>query len=72
MLFLTRSPSQSIFLALASDADPATPIGELFKDGPIRLRVMAVRGSQVRVGVQVPPLLEVHREEGPERVCSTG
>lgn len=68
MIYLTRSPSQSVFISLAHDVDPATPVGELFKDGPLRVRIMAMRDAQVRIGVQVPPLLEVHREERPEGV----
>ncbi len=68
VFFLTRSPSQSIYLSLANSVDPTTPIGELFKDGPLRVRIMAIRGSQVRIGVQVPQSLEVHREERPEGV----
>lgn len=67
MHYFNRSPSQSIYISLANDVDPATPIGELFKNGPIRVRVMAVRDRQVRIGVQASELLDIHREEVMER-----
>ncbi len=62
MIFVTRSPSQSVYMSLVPDVDPATPIGALFKDGPIRVRVVTSDGSQVRLGVDLPPLLEMRRE----------
>jgi Global regulator protein family len=66
MIFVTRGPSQSIYISLAPDIDPLTPIGELFKDGPIRVRVIDAREAQVRLGIQLSPLLEVHRAGQPE------
>lgn len=66
MIFVTRSPSQSVYIALGPDVDPATPVGEIFKGGPIRLRVVTAHGSQVRLGVELPPLLEMRREAQPE------
>ncbi len=65
MIFVTRSPSQSVYIALGPDVDPGTPVGEIFKDGPIRLRVVTAHGSQVRLGVDLPPLLEMRREAQP-------
>ncbi|MEZ5444472.1 MAG: carbon storage regulator [Gammaproteobacteria bacterium] len=76
MLFFNRGPSQSIYLSLAEDIDPAMPVGELFKEGPIRIRIMSVNGTQVRIGVRSPLHLDVYREDGLESVphasASTG
>lgn len=62
MIFVTRSPSQSVYISLGPDVDPDTPVGEIFKEGPIRVRVVTAQGSQVRLGVDLPTLLEVRRE----------
>lgn len=46
-------------------------IGEVIAIGDdIRLTVLGVKGNQVRVGVQAPPSVAVHREEIYERVLA--
>jgi hypothetical protein len=63
MLYVARNLNQSLILSLASSADPETPVRELFKDGPIRIKVVGVSGVQVLVSVQAPPLIDVRRED---------
>ena len=45
MLMLTRRSGQSIRLAPDPALDPATPVGEFFRDGPIRVHVGHVDGQ---------------------------
>jgi len=35
----------------------------------IRVRILAVKGMQVRIGVEAPPNVAIHREEIYERIC---
>jgi sRNA-binding carbon storage regulator CsrA len=63
MLVLTRRQGQSILIRPAPDLDPATPISELFSNGPIEVAVLGVDGKQIKVGVDAPRLLSVLRNE---------
>lgn len=39
-------------------------IGEaILIDGGIRISIVAMRGKQVRVGIEAPPTINIHREE---------
>lgn len=39
MLILTRSVGQAVRIVPSADLDPATPVGELFVNGPITIIV---------------------------------
>lgn len=67
MLILTRYPGQAIRLAPHPELDPATPIGELFRDGPIRIYIVGIAENRVRVGIEAHPRIEVVRDELPFR-----
>lgn len=54
MLIRTRKPGESLYLFLSDDVDPKTPIGEVFGDGPIVVRVGELKANAVRVGVEAP------------------
>ena len=47
-------------------------IGErlIINDGEIKLSVLEVKGSQVRIGIEAPRSFSVHREEIFERIQS--
>ena len=63
MLILTRRPGES--LRIEPEFGPsaeADPFG-WFAEGPIRVAVNGVRGSQVRIGIQAPAALRILREE---------
>lgn len=47
MLVLTRSVGERLII----------------KDGEIRLNVLEVKGNQVRIGIDAPKHISVHREE---------
>ena len=39
------------------------PGEEIVIDGNIRLKIIAVKGSQVRIGIRAPPQIRVDRKE---------
>ncbi len=47
-------------------------IGErlIINDGEIKLSVLEVKGNQVRIGIDAPRDVSVHREEVFERICA--
>ena len=47
----------------APSLGPGTPVEQVFVEGPIEVRVLGVRGSQVRLGVVAPADLYILREE---------
>ena len=63
MLFLTRKPSQSLFIHPHPSLDPGTPVEQVFTEGPIHVQVLGVQGPQVRLGVAAPAGLCIVREE---------
>ncbi len=63
MLVLTRKPGQSIMIEPDATLDLRTPIGELFRAGPIEVVVTHVNHLQVKVGIHAHPRLQILREE---------
>ncbi len=63
MLILTRRINQSFMIIPHPDLDLATPIGELFKNGPIQVGVTRVTGFRVRLSVTADHGFLVLREE---------
>ncbi|MBI5783394.1 MAG: carbon storage regulator [Gammaproteobacteria bacterium] len=63
MLMLTRRSGQSIRLAPDPALDPMTPVGEFFRDGPIRVHVGHVEGNRVRIGIEAHPDIIILRDE---------
>ena len=52
MLVLTRSIGERLFI----------------QDGEIRIQVLEVKGNQVRLGIEAPKHIAIHREEVFERI----
>ena len=50
MLILIRRAGQLITIRHNLALDPATPVGELFIDGPIEISVVWIKGSHVKIG----------------------
>ena len=63
MLMLTRRSGQSIRLAPDPALDPATPVGEFFRDGPIHIHVGHVEGNRVQIGIEAHPDIVILRDE---------
>lgn len=63
MLVLTRRSGQSIRLAPDPALDPATPVGEFFRDGPIQIHVGQVGSNRVRIGIEAHPNIVILRDE---------
>lgn len=63
MLILTRRVSQSFVIMPHPRLDPATPIGELFVNGPIEVSVTQVSGARVKFSVTADQRLLILREE---------
>ena len=45
-----------------------TPRETIVIGGQIRVTVLSVKGNQVRIGIEAPKTIEVHREEIYERI----
>jgi len=54
MLILTRRPGEGLTIGLDQSVDPRTPMGEILGQPGIRVRVVAGRSNQVRVGIDAP------------------
>jgi carbon storage regulator len=52
MLILTRKPSESIIIG----------------NNVVKIKVLTVKGRQVRIGIEAPKEIPVHREEIQQRV----
>jgi len=63
MLILTRKEGQSIKIKPDEKLSPETPVGTLFADGPIEVKVKRIQGNQVRLGITAHPDLVVLRDE---------
>lgn len=63
MLIITRKRGQIIRIEPAPGTDPATPIGDIFAQGPIEVIVAQVRGSQIRLGITAPLSFLILRSE---------
>jgi sRNA-binding carbon storage regulator CsrA len=63
MLILTRKPKQSFSIQPQPTLDPHTTVEQLFEAGPIRIQVLGVQGSQVRLGVAAHAGFSILREE---------
>ena len=61
MLILTRKPGE--VLLIKPDPETGGDPREWFANGPIRLRINAVYGNQVRIGIEAPRSLQILREE---------
>lgn len=62
-MLVTRTPRESLFISLAPDADPLTPVAALLRYGPLRARVAEIRGFRVGIKLQLPPQLQVHGDD---------
>lgn len=54
MLVLTRSVGERLFI----------------QDGVIKIQVLEVKGNQVRIGIEAPKDIAIHREEVFDRIKS--
>jgi sRNA-binding carbon storage regulator CsrA len=63
MLILTRKPGESLLLGLTADPVTNTALHAFFEYGPIRIRVMDVRGRQVKIGIEAAPAVKILRAE---------
>lgn len=63
MLIITRKRGQIIRIEPAPDTDPATPIGDIFAQGPIEVIIAQIRGSQIRLGINAPLSFTILRGE---------
>ena len=63
MLILTRRPGEGLTIRLDPSVDPSRPIGEILGQAGVRVRVVAARSNQVRVGIDAPAELVILRDE---------
>ena len=63
MLVLTRKVGERLFIELAPGVDPATPVGEFFRRGPVEIVVTRITSANVRLGIQAHSGLLILRGE---------
>ena len=63
MLILTRRSGQMLTIHPQETLDLATPIGDLFRAGPIEVIVSRIDGDKVRIGINAHPDLLIARSE---------
>lgn len=63
MLVLTRRVGESIFIYPSETLHPDMTVRELFEQGPIRITLTRINGSQSRIGIVAPETLAIAREE---------
>jgi len=67
MLALTRKPGEAIFLFPNKDLDPDMTVKELFKAGPIEIKLVENRSVQntvhSKIGIQAPDEIVILRDE---------
>ena len=63
MLILTRKVGQAVIIDAVEGLDPQTPIGDLFAQGSIEVRVTNINGGHVRLGIQADKRFRIRRDE---------
>ena len=63
MLSLSRREGESIEIDLGDYVDPSTPVGKVFANGPLTIRVFRIRHTDVRLAIDAPPGLVVLPQE---------
>ena len=63
MLLLTRKEGEDILIFPAPDLNPEMTVAELFKDGPITIRLSHISRTQTRIGIDAPMALQIVRPE---------
>lgn len=63
MLTLTRKEGESLYFMLADGVDPKTPVGEIFGEELVVIRVGVLGSCSVRLNVIAPHAVKVLREE---------
>jgi sRNA-binding carbon storage regulator CsrA len=67
VFLLSRHLLESVAITLEAGIPPSTPVGRLFRKGPLELHVIDLRGRNVRLALRAPRMLHIHRRELPER-----
>ena len=62
MLIFTQAPGHSLTIHPQPSLDPATPVEQLFANGPVVIQVFGVKGVQAHLGVAAPTGLCIVRE----------
>ena len=63
MLIIARREGETLELSLSPDIDPATPVGEVLGNHPIRIQVDEMRSNQVALAIDAPQAIRVLRDE---------
>lgn len=63
MLLLTRKPGQAITIQPEQGTDFATPVGVLFNQGPIEIRVNRILSGGVTMGITADSQFHILRDE---------
>ena len=63
MLTLTRKPDEGFIIDLDSEVSHHMSVGELFREGPIKIVIKSASGEQVRLGIQTPQDLVILQDE---------
>ena len=65
MLSLTRRTNELIYI-FPDNLPPDMTIAELFAGGQIAIKVLSIKGNQVRIGIDAPKNLTILRDDANE------
>ena len=63
MLIVSRRDAESILIRPSEGVDPNMTLADLFKSGPIEIRIFSSNGKRVKMGVQAPEQLSIWRKQ---------
>lgn len=63
MLIVSRRDTESLLIEPGKDIDPTLTLADLFRDGPIEIRIFSTNNCRVKMGVQAPGELSIWRQD---------
>ncbi len=63
MLIVSRRDAESLLIRPGEGIDPSMTLADLFRDGPIEIRIFSSTHDRVKMGIQAPTALSIWRKD---------